>query len=297
MKKKAASVKTDRSKAKSFVVDLLFWIVGTYLYSFGFVYFLTPNKLAAGGITGLASLVNVLWKVPTGVLVLAANIPLFIAAWKKFGLGFIFRTMIATALNSVFLDTIPLYLPEYHGDLIICALFGGLTTGLGLGMVLRHEATTGGVDILGRLLRLRFQFLSMGTLELMMDIIVVVITGLVYKSIDSMLYSLIVIFVSGRAVDFVIYGTYRSKMLLIVTQKADDIVSEITAKSTRGVTIMPVQGGYTGEKKNMLLCVVRATEVAGIRRMIMKYDDNPFIIIADASEVLGLGFKSHNDTL
>lgn len=280
------------------VVDILFWIAGTFLYALSVQVFVAPNALAAGGVTGIATTVNHLFPViPTGVMIFACNIPLFIISWIVFGKHFILRTIIATALNSVFMDLIPNLIPAYEGEKLICALFGGLLCGIGLGLVFRHGATTGGMDIATRLVRLKLPHISTGTMTLVLDFFVILFAGLCYKSVDSILYSVIVVFMSGKAMDAVIAGMGHGRMLMIVSDHPQEITADIIKETGRGVSLLPVQGGFTGEEKKMLLCVVRAHEVAKIRKIVKRYDEHPFIIITESGEVLGLGFKDLNETL
>lgn len=278
--------------------DVLFWLAGTFLYSLSVQVFVAPNALAAGGVTGIATTVNYLFPVlPTGVMIFALNIPLFIVSWIVFGKQFILRTIIATAMNSVFMDVIPQFIPPYEGEKLISALFGGILCGIGLGLVFRHGATTGGMDIATRLVRLKLPHISTGTMTLLLDLCVILFAGLCYRSVDSILYSVIVIFMSGKAMDYVIAGMGHGRMLMIVSDHPQEITADINRETGRGVSLLPVQGGFTGEEKKMLLCVVRAHEVAKVRKIVKRYDEKPFIIITESSEVLGLGFKDHNETL
>lgn len=289
---------TKKKSVLDAVTDVLFWIAGTFLYSLSVQVFVAPNALAAGGVTGIATTVNYLFPViPTGVLIFVCNIPLFIISWIVFGKNFILRTIIATAMNAVFMDLIPNFIPAYEGEKLISALFGGLLCGIGLGLVFRHGATTGGMDIAARLVRLKLPHISTGTMTLLLDFCVILFAGLCYKSVDSILYSVIVIFMSGKAMDYVIAGMGHGRMLMIVSEHPQEITNDITKETGRGVSVLPVQGGFTGEEKKMLLCVVRAHEVAKIRKIVRRYDEKPFIIITESSEVLGLGFKDHNETL
>ena len=295
--------KTNIKRITATVTELLMCIIGSFMYSAAVSLFVTPLKFAAGGVTGLGILVNYLVPfVPTGTFVFVANIPLFIVAWKKFGFRFIARTVFATALVSGFIDLLS-YLGAEHGwffdgeEKLVGAIFGGIIAGAGLGIVFLGGATTGGLDILARLLKLKFPHFSVGRLILICDFVVVLLSGIVYKSVESVLYSIIIVFLSSLAVDSVVAGRSHSKLLFIMTDYYEDVTRDIIAICGRGVSVIPAKGGYTGKDKNMLMCVVRTHEVARVRDVVAKYDEKPFIIIAEASEVLGQGFKSHNDTL
>lgn len=278
-------------------------VLGAFMYSAAVALFVTPLKFAAGGVTGLGILVNYLFPfISTGMFVFAANIPLFLISWKKFGFRFISRTVFATALVSVFIDILDL-LGEKYGwffsgeEKLVGAIFGGIIAGAGLGIVFLGGATTGGLDILARLLRLKFPHLSVGRLILICDFVVVVLSGIVYKSIESMLYSIIIVFLSSLAVDYIVAGKSNSKLLFILTDKSEEVTRDIIAICGRGVSVIPAKGGYTGQDRELLMCVVRTHEVSKVRKVVANYDEKPFIIVADSSEVLGQGFKAHDDTL
>ncbi len=295
--------KTNIKRITATATELLLCVVGSFMYSAAVSLFVTPLRFAAGGVTGLGILVNYLVPfISTGTFVFAANIPLFLIAWKKFGFRFIARTVFATALVSGFLDLIS-YLGARYGwffdgeEKLVGAIFGGIIAGAGLGVVFLGGATTGGLDILARLLKLKFPHFSVGRLILMCDFVVVLLSGIVYKSAESVLYSIIIVFLSSIAVDYVVAGRSHSKLLFIMTDYYEDVTRDIIAICGRGVSVIPAKGGYTGKDKNMLMCVVRTHEVARVREVVAKYDEKPFIIVAESSEVLGQGFKSHNDTL
>lgn len=297
------SSRTDIKRITATATELLMCIVGSVMYSAAVALFVTPLKFAAGGVTGLGILVNYLIPfISTGTFVFVANIPLFILAWRKFGFRFIARTVFATALVSVLIDIFSWLGERYNWffdgeEKLVGAIFGGIIAGAGIGIVFLGGATTGGLDILARLLRLKFPHLSVGRLILICDFVVVLLSGVVYKSVESVLYSIIIVFLSSLAVDYVVAGRSHSKLLFIMTDFSEEVTKDIIAICGRGVSVIPAKGGYTGKDKNMLMCVVRTHEVARVREVVAKYDEKPFIIITDSSEVLGQGFKSHNDTL
>ncbi|NMP36925.1 MAG: YitT family protein [Clostridiales bacterium] len=298
IKKKAAPDKTGKTgKLKTGFIDLLFWIVGCSFYALAVDTFTAPNQIAPGGFTGLSTLINFLTGAPIGVTVLVLNIPLFLIAFKVFGWRFILKTLFATVMASVFIDVFALFVPPYTGDRLLAALFGGGFSGIGLGLVFLRGATTGGTDILGRLLKLKFRHISMGTLVMFMDMFVVACSGIVYKNIESILYATIVFFVSSKAIDYIIYGTGRGKMLMIVTKQPEKISPKVIEGLHRGVSLVPVKGGYTGQDQHMLICVVRPSEVAKLNKIVKENDPAAFIIISDVSEVLGQGFKNAGEDL
>ena len=291
--------KSRRVHSKGYyrVVDFLFWCAGSALYAVAVDCFTSPNNIAPGGVTGISTLLNYLFGLPIGVMILIINIPILAAAYKVFGWRFIIRTVIGTALSSVFIDLGALFLPAYKGDTLLAALFGGAFSGIGLGLVFLRGATTGGTDVIGRLLKRRFPHVSLGSFILIADASVMVMAGIVYGSIESMLYTAIVFFVSSKAIDYVVYGAGRSTMLLVVTKMGDIIPHKIISEVGRGVTVMPVTGAYTGEEKKMLLTVARPNEVAKINRIVKQTDPEAFVIVTEAGEVLGNGFKTDEGDL
>lgn len=295
--------KVNMKKVISTGTELMMCVLGALMYAVAVSLFVNPLKFVAGGVTGLGILINYLVPViSTGTFVFVANIPLFIISWKKFGFKFIARTVFATALVSVFIDILADLGEKYNwffsGDeKLVGTIFGGIIAGAGLGIVFLGGATTGGLDILARLLRLKFPHLSVGRLILICDFAVVLLSGIVYRSVESVLYSIIIIFLSSLAVDHIVAGRSHSKLLFILTDSYEEVTKDIIAICGRGVSVIPAQGGYTGQDKKLLMCVVRTHEVSRVRKVVAKYDEKPFIIITDSSEVLGQGFKSHNDTL
>ena len=281
-----------RSPAYYFVSDFIFWCAGAALYAVAVDCFTSPNDIAPGGVTGISTLLNYLFDLPIGIMIMIINIPILAAAFKVFGGRFIIRTIIGTALSSVFIDLGALFLPEYTGDKLLAALFGGAFSGIGLGLVFLRGATTGGTDIIGRLLKLRFPHKSLGSFILVADASVMLMAGIVYGNIESMLYTAIVFFVSSKAIDYVVYGAGKSTLLLIITKLGDIIPPKIISEVGRGVTILPVKGAFTGEEKQMLMTVARPNEVAKINRIVKTADPEAFVIMTEAGEVLGNGFKT-----
>lgn len=283
-----------RKRAFEFAADVSILILGGFLYACSVNIFTAPNRILVGGFTGIATLLHYLFGLPIGLTVLLLNLPLFLAAYFKFGTGFVLKTVFATAISSVLMDWTALFLPVYTGDLLLCALFGGLLCGLGLGLIFLRGATTGGVDIIAKLLRLRFSALSMGRTILLIDGAVILASFFVFKSLESMLYAAIVIFVSTQAIDFLLYGTGGGKLLFAVTENGEQIADLITSTLNRGVTVLPVTGGYTRQPKSLLLCAVRANEITALSKAIRLSDKNAFLIITDAGEIRGEGFLRKN---
>ena len=280
-----------RKQLFSFLVDLLFYIAGGMIYSVAVLLFLTENEISPGGLTGIATILNYLFSLPIGTVVFILNIPLLAAGFIKFGGIFIAKTAVATAVMSLTLDISGLFMPKMKIDPILAALFGGLLMGLGISLFMLRGATTGGTDIIAKLINRKFPHLTVGRLMLAADAAVVGLSALVYKNMESALYAVIAIYASSRVMDLILYGADRGKIIYVITDNAKELSDSIMSLINRGVTLLDVTGAYTGTKRQMLMCTVRRHEVAAVCRLATSCDKNAFIIVGEAGEVLGEGFK------
>mgnify|MGYP004585393791 FL=1 len=280
-----------RKQLFSFLVDLLFYIAGGIIYSVAVLLFLTENEISPGGLTGIATILNYLFSLPIGTVVFILNIPLLAAGFIKFGGVFIAKTAVATAVMSLTLDISGLFMPKMKIDPILAALFGGLLMGLGISLFMLRGATTGGTDIIAKLINRKFPHLTVGRLMLAADAAVVGLSALVYKNMESALYAVIAIYASSRVMDLILYGADRGKIIYVITDNAKELSDSIMSLINRGVTLLDVTGAYTGTKRQMLMCTVRRHEVAAVCRLATSCDKNAFIIVGEAGEVLGEGFK------
>lgn len=282
-----------RKQLFSFLVDLLFYIAGGMIYSVAVLLFLTENEISPGGLTGIATILNYLFSLPIGTVVFILNIPLLAAGFIKFGGIFIAKTAVATAVMSLTLDISGLFMPKMKIDPILAALFGGLLMGLGISLFMLRGATTGGTDIIAKLINRKFPHLTVGRLMLAADAAVVGISALVYKNMESALYAVIAIYASSRVMDLILYGADCGKIIYVITDNAKELSDSIMSLINRGVTLLDVTGAYTGTKRQMLMCTVRRHEVAAVCRLATSCDKNAFIIVGEAGEVLGEGFKTN----
>lgn len=286
---------TNKKRILNLFLDVAFWVIGSIIYAVSINVFSVPNHLSLGGFTGIATILNSLFSLPVGTTILILNIPFFIISLKKFGLEFIIRTMVATALASVFIDLLSPFVIPYSGDKLLAAIFCGVLSGVGLAIILTRGATTGGTDIIAKLIRLKFSHISIGKIILIVDALVAITSGIVYRSFESALYSAIVIFISSRTIDYIVYGAGGGKMLLVVTSFGETMAKAITQELSRGVTILNAKGGFTGQNKNMLMCAIRPHEISKLNRIIRSVDKNAFVIVTDAGEIFGEGFKAENN--
>lgn len=285
--------KTIVQKAKGIALDVLFMVAGSIIYAVGINGFTAPNNIAPGGVTGVATMLNYLFDTPIGTVVLLINIPIIIWAIVEIGYKLVTKTMLAILLNSVAIDVVALFMPVYRGDPLIITLIGGVCEGVGLSLVFMRGATTGGTDMIARLLNHRLRHLSMGKLMLAVDGCVVLASAFVFQSIESAVYACIVIFVSTKIIDAILYGTDagNGKMFFILSKKNEEIASRILTDLDRGVTFLKSRGAYLKQEGEMLFCAVRRFEVFRISEIIREVDPDAFIIVGDAGEIAGEGFK------
>lgn len=260
------------------------------IYSVGLNIFVIPNGLVQGGIMGIAIIINRLFPfLGAGILTLLMNVPVFLTAFRKIGGVFIVKSFVTTVMMSFLIDFFG-FLPAYRGEMIIVSLFGGLLSGVSLALIFIRGATTGGTDVIAKLIRLRFPDVTMGKIVMFLDFAVIFLSAAVFKNIENALFSALMIFVSAYFIDYFIYGASHSKLLLIITCEHEKISEKITNEIRRGHTILPIEGGYTKEQKKMILCAVRSNEAVKLNKLIRRTDPDAFTIISDAGEIIGLGF-------
>ena len=282
-----------RKKLLSFITDIVFYIIGCGVYSIAVTMFISPNEISPGGLTGIATVLNHLFMLPTGIVLFLLNIPILILGFIKFGGIFITKTAIATTILSFMLEITENLLPAFKIDLILAAVFGGILMGLGLSIVMLRGATTGGVDIIAKVINRKFRHLTVGRLILMSDAAVVMIAAFAYGNVQSALYSVISLYASSRIMDVMLYGADKGKIVYIITDSAKEISDAVMTEVRRGVTVMNVVGGYTGSDKKMLMCVLRRHEVSAVYRIVGENDSNAFIVVGEAGEIFGQGFKAN----
>lgn len=283
-----------RSRVKKTTVDILYFFVGAIIYSVSVNMFLSPNGISPGGFTGVAAVINHITNIPTGTMLFIFNIPILILGYIKMGGVFILKTSFVTVLVSLSLDISARLSPIIRADGILVSMFGGILMGIGLSLILLRGATTGGIDIIAKFVNRKYRHLSVGKIILMADGIVILLNALVYKNAESALYSIVAMYMGTRLMDVLLYGADKGKIIYIITNSPDEICNEINHSVGRGVTKLSVIGGYTGETKIMLMCTVRVHEVAAIHDLVKQYDDRAFMVVSDAGEIIGEGFKGYN---
>lgn len=274
-------------KFKTAALDFLCYLAGSLLYSFGLLSFASPNHIAPGGVSGIATMLNYLFNIPIGLSVLVINIPLLLIGYKAMGRRFIGKTAIATITMSITLDIAAPLIWKYEGEPMLAAIFGGLICGTGLAIFFVRGATSGGTDIVVRLLQRKFPFLSTGRFVLIVDAVVVAASMFVYKNIENALYALIFIFISSKLIDIILFGQVNGKVVTIITTHEKEISQEITRKFARGLTILNVKGGYTEKEKVMIYCAVQNTQVTRLVKAVRVIDPQSFMVVSEAREIVG----------
>lgn len=281
-----------KKKLLEFLYDLLFYSVGAFLFAVSVNVFSAPNEISGGGVTGLAIVINYLIGTPIGMTALLFNIPLFLWGYLKIGKSFVKKSLAATVVTSVIIDlTSGLFLP-YTGDLMLACIFGGAFSGVGLGLVFMRGATTGGSDLAAGILKSYKPNLSVGRLILIIDAAIVLISAAAFKNIESALYASILIFISSKVIDAVIYGTGNGngKLVFIVSKNSREISSRIGKELKRGVTYLRGSGAYSNEQIDVIMCAVYRKEFFKVENIALKTDPNCFIIAGEANDIRGEGF-------
>ncbi len=275
-------------------IDILVIAIGSFIYAISVVVFLDPNKVAPGGVTGIAMVLNYAFPfLPLGVLIIVINIPLFFAGAKVEGKPFLIKSILGTGFVSVFIDLLDGFY-TYTDDQILATLYGGILMGLGLGIIFTRGATTGGSDIVSRLLKRKVPHLSMGRLMLLLDLFVIALAAAVFGHISYALYAIVSIYISSIVIDKVLYGFDMDKVAFIVTKSPDSVIKDIDEQLERGATILHAEGAYSGNKTNVIMCAIKVRQIALFKQIIKNADPESFVIISDAREVLGDGFRDHN---
>ncbi len=264
--------------------------IGVILIALGLDMFLIPNKIAAGGVSGIATILYYLINVPVGLAMLVLNVPLFAMGIYRMGLRFGFRSLFGTIALSLAVDALAPFLPAPTQDILLASLFGGVLVGLGLGLVFRHNGTTGGTDLAAAVLR-TYTGANIGQLLFLVDASVVIAAGIVFQSAELAMYALITIFVTAWMIDLVQEGFSCSRAFLIISNRPAEISDSIVKKLNRGATAWTARGVFTGDQKEVILSVVHRSEVTRLKDLVYEIDPQAFVILADVHEVLGEGFK------
>ena len=273
------------------IYPILTILLGAAIYAFGLTYFVVPHHLFEGGATGITLITFYLFKIPVSLMNLLINIPLFILAWKIFGAKSLYSSLLGTLALSAwlaFFERIPLHI-DLQGDLLITALIAGILLGIGLGIIFNAGGTTGGTDILARILN-KYTHISMGKLLFILDFCILMLILLIFKDLRLVSYTLLFDFIVSRVIDLIGEGGYAGKGFMIITKRPDHLAKAINDDLGRGVTFISGQGYYSKENLKIIYCIVGRNEIIKMKEMIHRIDPQAFITITEAHEILGEGF-------
>ena len=287
---KAVQEKLERKKAFKMVWDYVMITVFSLTYAVGISLFLDPNNLAPGGVSGISIMLSRITPIPTGTWILVINVPILVLGLWKFGVKFLISTIYCTIVSSAFVNMFSTFAP-LTTDKLLAAAAGGTIMAISMGMILKAGATTGGVDIIVKVLRLKYRHLKTGNLYLIMDAVVVALSGIMFRNLETALYAAVAIFVSSVVMDTVLYGKDGAKMIYIISDHPKQITERLLADLDIGVTAL--QGAYSGKEKKVLMCVMRKPLAPKAQQIVKEEDSEAFMIVSDATEIFGEGYKSY----
>lgn len=263
-------------------------ILGSFLFAFGLNYFIIANELAEGGFTGLALILHYTFGFSVGTTILVLNIPLFLVGLKLWGWDFAFKTVFGVVSVSMAIE-LTSQLQHHTGDLLLAALYGGVFTGLGLGIVFRSGGNTGGSDIIARLIN-HYTGVSLGKIMFAIDVVILTLVAILF-GLEIALYTLVAVFIASRMIDLVQEGLDEAKAAMIICSNPQEVTKSIIEELDRSATILQGKGGYTGNDKEIVYCVVSKWQLNKLKQIVYKVDSRAFVIITSAHEVLGEGFR------
>ncbi len=276
--------------------NILFILLGSAIFAFGLVHFNMQNNLAEGGFTGITLLLFFIFNIDPSISNLVLNIPIFFLGWKLPGRTTFIYTIIGTVALSVFLWLFQRYqiVMPLKDDLTLAALFAGVFIGVGLGIIFRYGGTTGGVDIIARLVH-KYKGVSMGKTMFMFDFVVIALSLVTYLSYKEAMYTLVAVFIGARVIDFMQEGAYAAKGATIISDRNTEIADKIMQEMDRGVTVLRGQGSFTKMDRDVLYCVVGKNEIVRLKMVITSVDPHAFVAVSDVHDVLGEGFTLDAD--
>lgn len=275
---------------KEIILEILGSILGAFIMAIGISLFLLPNQLSSGGVAGIATITYYLLKIPMGTMILVINIPLFIISIFKIGKYFFIKTLIGTAGLSFFIDLLDRFEPLTKDRFLAC-VYGGIILGIGTAIILKSNSSTGGSDLVSYVAKKYKPTIQAGNIIVLIDIFIVTLNMVFFKEIEIGLYSAIAIYLMGKVIDVLFEGIDFTKLMIIVSDKSEDISKQIEEKVERGATGLYGKGMYTDKEKLVLMCVAPRRDVAKIKIISRKIDPHSFIIITNSREVVGQGFK------
>lgn len=272
------------------LLDCAKLLFGSALAAVGFQFFTFPNDIVSGGVTGIAQIIRLLTGLPVGVMIIIMNIPLFIIGWKRLGARSQMGALVVMVLNSVLIDLLAMTDIVAKDEPLLEAVYGGVINGAGYGLIYTAGTTGGGTDIVAKLLRRRYPYINFGTMQLVLNVVVVLTFAILFQKYDSCMYTIIEMFISSKVINLVLYGPGVSEVCYIISDEGVKVKDAITKTMGRGVTFLRGEGAWSGKEKPVILCVVKRPEIAQLRNLVRSVDENAFVIMSEAKDVYGKGF-------
>ena len=294
--KKQAKREAKKKSVKENVKDYLMITLGSVIYAAGIAFFLDPNSLAPGGVSGIAIIINHFADpLSVGVIIILMNIPIMILGVVKFGFRFLLSSIYSVLLSSAMMEIFGRFVGPLTDNMFLAAIAGGALQAVGIGMVFRAGATTGGMDIIVRVLRRRLRYIKTGTLFLIIDGVIITVSGFVFKNLDVALYAALALTVYMTVFNSVLYGGDGARLVYIISNSKESIANRILTELDAGATVLSGKGAYTGQEKEVLMAVLRMRALPEARDIVREEDKNAFMIVTKATSVFGEGFKSHDE--
>lgn len=271
------------------------WItLASVIYAIGFNWCYEPNQIGFGGITGVAQIINaVLPWAPIGTVVILLNAPLFLLGWRLLGGHLLLSSLYAMFVSSLAIDLLHMVYTFQPMDPVLATIYGGVLMGGSLGIVFLQGATTGGTDLIARLLKLKLAWLPMGKLLMVIDLVVILAVAAAFGNMYSALYGVVALYLSAKVMDMVLYGLDTAKVAYIISQDPQTIAYRLTRELDRGVTILQGRGAWSGQDKEVLMCAFKQRQIVAMKRMVKEIDPDAFLIVCDAHDVMGEGFRQY----
>lgn len=280
----------NKRKIKNWIIDIIGTILGSAIMGFGIASFLLPNQLSSGGFAGIATITYYLLKIPVGAMIFVLNIPLFLFAGYRLGKEFLIKAIVGTISLSLFIDIFDKY-PSITTDRFLACIYGGVLIGLGTAIILKVNSSTGGTELIGNIIKTYNPHISMSRNLMIIDMVIIVLNILFFRESEIGLYSVIAIYLYGKMIDIVFEGVYYTKLLFIISDKNQEISNKIGQEVKRGVTGLYGKGMYSNKDKLVLICAASRSDISKIKNIAKDIDERCFIVVANAREVLGEGFK------
>ena len=289
--------KPTATQVKTFLVDIVYDILGSILYGIGMVTFASASNFAPGGVSGISILLNFITKgvLPIGLATVLINIPIILLTYKTLGRRFFMRSVKTILISWPITDYLVPLVPKYAGDPMLAAIFGGILAGAGLVFIYMRDSSTGGSDFVIMAIRKKHPHLTIGNISMAVDGIIIVLGAFVYKNINATLYGFIMTIIYSIIIDKLMYGFNSSKLVVVISEKGNDIAKAVGDEIERGVTIANGVGAYTGNAKKILMCACSKAEVFKIKRIAYKADSKAFVIVSSVDTAYGEGFKEIYD--